>query len=125
MFQYIEFTRNYNKYKDKIYNFFWYRINFNQSQAEDLTQEVFLKAFKAFNDFDKNKSFQAWIYAIAKNHLKNHWRVAGREVDISEAEAIGISQVGQIEAKEDVRQILKIRPRMLFKRISDNILHVL
>ena len=76
------FLRYYNEYKDKIYTFFLYRVNFNCEQAEDLTADVFLKAFRKFDTFDRARSFQAWIYTIARNHLYNYYRQAGRELEL-------------------------------------------
>ncbi len=61
------FIKKYKKYKDKIYNYFWYRVNFNEEIAEDLCSEAFLRAFDKFDVFDKEREFQPWIYAIAKN----------------------------------------------------------
>ena len=77
-----KFKHYYCQYKDKIFTYFYYRVNFNQALAEDLTSDVFIKALKAFKRFEADKSFQAWIYAIARNHLINHYRVATREVQL-------------------------------------------
>lgn len=40
----------------------------NQSDVEDLTQETFVKAFRALDKFQFNYSFSAWIYRIASNN---------------------------------------------------------
>ena len=80
-----EFSAYYDLYKDKIFTFFMYRVAFNQTVAEDLTAETFLKAWRAFADFEQ-RSFQAWIYRIAKNHLVNYYRVLDRELALDEAE---------------------------------------
>jgi RNA polymerase sigma-70 factor, ECF subfamily len=76
------FLGHYSAYKDKIYNYFWYRLNFNRELAEDMTSEVFLKAFDKYHTYDQTRPFQSWIYAIAHNHLLNHYRVAGRETPL-------------------------------------------
>ena len=39
----------------------------NQSEAEDITQEVFVKIWKNIKKFDQNRSFKPWIFQIAKN----------------------------------------------------------
>jgi len=80
-----EFLEYYDKYKNKIYNYFLYRLNFNKDVAEDMTSEVFIKAFSHFDSFNPDGSFQAWIYAIAHNLLINHWRTANREVSLEYA----------------------------------------
>lgn len=100
------FLENYLRFKDKIYNYFWYRVNFSESIAEDLTQEVFLKAFDKFDTFDQEKSFQAWIYAIAKNHLKNFYRVQGREVSLEGAAQLPVDTMSKIDAKMEWERIL-------------------
>ena len=65
-----DFLKHYNQYKDKIFNYFWYRLNFNRAEAEDMTQDVFLKALDNFDKFDPDRSFQAWIYTISKNYIR-------------------------------------------------------
>lgn len=39
----------------------------NSSQAEDLAQEVFLKAFRALESFDQRRKFSSWLFKIAHN----------------------------------------------------------
>lgn len=39
----------------------------NQADAEDITQEVFVKIWKNIRKFNPEKSFKSWIFAIAKN----------------------------------------------------------
>ena len=39
----------------------------NSSQAEDLAQEVFLKAFRALGSFDQKRKFSSWLFKIAHN----------------------------------------------------------
>ncbi len=54
------------KYQKKIYNFLYRRIR-DREAAEDLCQEVFLKAFKALPNFKGDSTFYSWIYRIAIN----------------------------------------------------------
>jgi len=42
--------------------------------AEDLTQETFLKAYKAQNHFQQNASVKTWLFAIAANTTKDYLR---------------------------------------------------
>jgi RNA polymerase sigma-70 factor, ECF subfamily len=44
-----------------------YRITGNEADAEDVVQEAFLKAYKAFDRFDSRASFSTWIFRIAAN----------------------------------------------------------
>lgn len=58
-----------NKYHRKIY-YYCYNILRNIQDAEDATQEVFVKAFKSSNKNNINNC-NAWLYKIAYNHCLN------------------------------------------------------
>ena len=54
------------KYEKKIYNLIYQRIR-DRETAKDISQEVFLKAFKALPNFKGGSAFYSWIYRIAIN----------------------------------------------------------
>ena len=54
------------RYLKPIYSFI-YRYVENAQDAEDATQEVFVKVWKHLEKFDQSKSFKTWIFSIAKN----------------------------------------------------------
>ncbi len=54
------------KYHDQIANLI-YRIIHNREQVEDLTQEVFIKAFGSLKSFNEEFAFSTWLYKIATN----------------------------------------------------------
>jgi RNA polymerase sigma-70 factor, ECF subfamily len=54
------------KYLKQVYNFIYRYVN-NSSDAEDITQEVFVKTWRNLKKFDQNKSFKPWLFTIAKN----------------------------------------------------------
>ena len=56
------------KYLKIIYNFVYSHTQ-NESVAEDLTQETFIKAWRHLGSFDNTKSFKAWLFKITKNNL--------------------------------------------------------
>jgi RNA polymerase sigma-70 factor, ECF subfamily len=45
-----------------------------REQAEDLTQEIFLRVFERLNTFQGQAKFTTWFYRIALNHCLNHCR---------------------------------------------------
>lgn len=102
------FIKKYKKYKDKIYNYFWYRVNFNKEIAEDLCSEAFLRAFDKFDAFDVERKFQPWIYAIAKNCLLNYYRTLGREINLNFAKNIKFEEKARIEAKIEIEKIISL-----------------
>ena len=62
----------FEEYYDKVYVYIARRVN-NRSDAEDLTADVFLKAFARPYDPQLAK-FSTYVYTIAANVLKNHYR---------------------------------------------------
>jgi len=55
-----------SKYLKPIYNFIFGYVQ-NQQDAEDLTQETFLKVWRNLKKFKKEKNFENWLFTIAKN----------------------------------------------------------
>jgi RNA polymerase sigma-70 factor, ECF subfamily len=53
-------------YLKPIYGFA-YRIVNHPAEAEDITQEVFLRVWKKIKKLDPQKNFKSWIFTIAKN----------------------------------------------------------
>lgn len=56
----------FGRYLKLIYSFVFRYIN-GGPEAEDITQEVFVKAWRSLKKFDQSKSFKIWLFAIAKN----------------------------------------------------------
>ncbi len=54
------------RYLTPIYNFVLRYVK-NTSEAEDVTQEVFVKVWKNLKKFNDNYKFKSWLYTIAKN----------------------------------------------------------
>jgi len=102
-----KFLVNYKEYKDKIYTYVLYRVDFNASIAEDLTSEVFMKAWEHYKNFDESRSFQAWIYAIAKNHLKNHYRTCNREIGLEVTKEISTDFKCKIEVDIELKRLVE------------------
>jgi RNA polymerase sigma-70 factor (ECF subfamily) len=55
------------------------RFLFDRADSQDLVQEVFLKAYINIQSFDKDRSFNAWIYRIAHNLFINEIKKKGKE----------------------------------------------
>lgn len=56
-----------------IYNFVRKHIG-DKKEAEDLSQEIFLKAWKNLKKFDRQKKFTVWLFKIARNSCIDHLR---------------------------------------------------
>jgi len=55
------------------------RLTRNPADAEDLTQETFLRAFNAFHQFEAGTNLKAWLYRILTNTYINGYRKRQRE----------------------------------------------
>jgi len=98
------FEAQYDAYVRKIYKYLYYRTQHRET-AEDLTSQVFLKAFDKLGSFDESKGgFSAWIYAIARNALTDHYRSARSEVDVDD--------VWDLRSDEDVARDAEARERV-------------
>lgn len=54
------------RYLTPLYGFLYRYVN-NSADAEDLAQEVFVKALRHIARYDQDKKFKTWLFAIAKN----------------------------------------------------------
>ena len=61
------FARLVEAYKQPVYNIA-YRMLGNTAEAEDATQEVFLRAYLKLASYDRERKFSSWLLAIASNY---------------------------------------------------------
>jgi len=61
------------KYKNSVYNLV-YRMVRDVQEAEDLTQEAFIKAFNSLALFNEEYAFSTWLYKIATNNCIDFFR---------------------------------------------------
>ena len=80
MYTFIK-TENYKKnfeavainYIDRLY-YSAFQLTKNKSDAEDLVQETYLKAYRSFHAFKPGTNFKAWIHKILYNNFVNLYR---------------------------------------------------
>jgi RNA polymerase sigma-70 factor (ECF subfamily) len=70
------------RYEEKILRYIRRISNVTKEAAEDLGQEIFLKAYENINDFDDSLKFSSWLYRIAHNHVISFWRKNKNEKNI-------------------------------------------
>lgn len=84
MAEFENFRKYYQDHMPQIYGYIYLRARQNRALAEDLVSEIFLKAIEHFNQFSEKKgSFRSWIFQIAKNHLKDHFKARKNDENIS------------------------------------------
>src|SRR6185503_5788991 len=67
------FSDLYNTYFEKIYVFVFYRVS-HKEVAEDLTEDIFLKAYQQLKNLTATEAFQGWLYKIARNRIIDYYR---------------------------------------------------
>lgn len=73
------FALLYDKHFDKIYRYVYLKVS-NRTEAEDLTQDVFLKALGAIGSYKwRQVPFSAWLFRIAHNEVIDYYRKQGRK----------------------------------------------
>ena len=82
------FGELYTNHVTKIYRYVYYNVH-DKEHAEDITQEVFLKAWKAIGSCrGKEKTFSSWLYRIAHNliidKLRKSQKQSSREAELPE-----------------------------------------
>ena len=71
----MEFHQIYKEFYPKIFRYLS-RLSGNNLEAEDLTQDVFIKVNEALDKFEGRSSLSTWIYTIATNTANDHFRSA-------------------------------------------------
>lgn len=105
------------RYLPRIFNLVYFRVE-DYEEARDLTQEIFLKAFKAYPSFKGNSSPYTWLYRIALNHTTNYLKKRGRIKNVSldeilEKDPNSFSVIDDLGLKEEaIREKVMQLPRI-------------
>jgi len=92
------FGQLYDAYMERIYRFVYFRVE-DQQTAEDITSQVFLKAWSNLDRFSFNRTpYLAWLYTIAHNAVIDHYRT--RKVTTA-LDDVQLSQPDHSEAVEN------------------------
>ncbi len=84
-----EFIDYYNQYKHKVYSFVLYRVGGETQLAEDLTSDIFLKAFERFETYNDSYAFSTWVFTIARNTIIDHYRkTQGVHIDLEDIQEV-------------------------------------
>ncbi|HOC18653.1 MAG TPA: sigma-70 family RNA polymerase sigma factor [Vicinamibacterales bacterium] len=63
-----------------------YKFVGSHEQAEDLTQDIFLKIFRSLETFDRRANFQTWLISVSRNLCIDHYRSVRRERQLIDRE---------------------------------------
>ncbi|MEE9179188.1 MAG: sigma-70 family RNA polymerase sigma factor [Acidimicrobiia bacterium] len=101
-----DFERDAMQYTRQLYSAAM-RMTRNPSDAEDLVQETYLKAYRAYHTFQEGTNLKAWLYRILTNTYINKYRKDSRrpsEVDLGTVEDMYLyRRLGSEESAEAAR----------------------
>ena len=98
----------------KVFNIA-YKFTGKHDEAEDLTQDVFLKIFKSLDTFDRRANFQTWLVSVSRNLCIDHYRsvrkereTIDRDVDAGDLSPVAttVSPIAALEHRDRV-ELLK------------------
>ena len=59
-----------------------YKFTGKHDEAEDLTQEIFLKVFRSLEKFHRDADFSTWLSSVARNYCIDRYRASKREREV-------------------------------------------
>jgi len=102
------------QYWRKVFNVA-YKFVGKHDEAEDLTQDIFLKIFKSIGTFDRRANFQTWLISVSRNLCIDHYRsvrkerqTINRDVDGLDVSVVSHDQ-NQLEALEQRDRVALLR----------------
>jgi RNA polymerase sigma-70 factor (ECF subfamily) len=66
------------QHRRKVFNIA-YKFTGKHDEAEDLTQDIFLKIFRSLHTFDRRANFQTWLVSVSRNLCIDHYRSVRKE----------------------------------------------
>lgn len=104
------FARLYDSYVDAIYRFIFFRVG-DEPLAEDLTSQVFLKAWEKLANYEmRGLPFGAWLFRIARNLIADHYRARREVASLDSDDAVTVAAPddvhGEVSQKVDMDSLL-------------------
>ena len=109
------FTALVTRHGGGVFNYLL-RMTGNPHDAEDLTQETFLKVFRSLGRADAPVAFTAWLFTIARRTALNHFRAARPVDELDPETASGAPDPAALAAATEDRRSLWALARRLVKR---------
>ena len=110
------FDSIYDRHHKNVYNYIAYRIN-NQHDAEELSNDVFVKAMRSRQSYNPDFAVEAWLIGIAKNVVTDYLRKIMRRQFVSLDNIMGlISLNGQPEEvvvlNEEIQELVSAMAKL-------------
>ncbi len=81
----------YSRHYDAVYRYCYYRLS-EAGLAQDLTADVFVRMVERLEAYQRRgRPLLAWLYAVARNLISDHFRSASRRVDVALHQTAGLA----------------------------------
>jgi RNA polymerase sigma-70 factor (ECF subfamily) len=99
------------RYQERIYNLVL-GMTKNHLDADDLSQETFLHAYRSLKSFKQQASFYTWLYRVAVNLTLNHLKKGNREKDKKDAEIENIAHESRVSSPDSLALRKELRLKL-------------
>lgn len=107
------FEELYRRYARRLKGFFFMQLGGDEELAADATHDVFLRAYEARSRYREGSNVGTWLFTIAYNICKNHYRSNAYEAELlASLDAEPVSDQ-QIEVEMDAAQLDEALERVL------------
>lgn len=89
------------------------------SEVEDVTQEAFIKAYRALPNFRGDSAFYTWLYRIGINTAKNHLVAMGRRAPTSTG--MDAEEAESLDSGEQLRDLNTPENQMMSRQVGDTV----
>jgi RNA polymerase sigma-70 factor, ECF subfamily len=93
------------RYEGRIFGFVA-NLCSNAADARELTQDTFVRAFQAIEQFDSQRSFAPWLFTIARRKCLDHYRAARPPADEPVPELADLDDPAELLARQEDRHSL-------------------
>lgn len=108
-----------------------YKFTGKHDEAEDLTQDIFVKIFKSLHTFDRRANFQTWLISVSRNLCIDHYRsvrkereTISRDVDSRDLGSATRAEPGPLAGieRDDQRALLRLALNQLAPTLRSAVL---
>jgi RNA polymerase sigma-70 factor (ECF subfamily) len=106
------FERLLLRYENPVFNFL-HQLARNRQDAEDLTQETFLRAYQSLYRYNPSLSFATWLFTIARRTAASHFRTARHFEELPEDDQAVEADPAKLLESQDEQNSIWRRARAL------------
>lgn len=113
----------YGVFGERIFNYI-YRLCGSREDAEDLTQDTFIQAFRKLGTLKENKKIQSWLYRIAQNNVYQKFRSKGPQtesLDQDDAKELSEAQNRTTPRKSPEESVLSEELEELIEKVIESL----